>query len=210
MILRPEMLSDDDPRIGFSFFLGLINSTSSVLLQDLFAGTNGTNLTAHTMNVGPGWTALAGGFTLNGSGAAVPTGSGICEDIASAGQANVDASVTVNASALSQYVSVMVRCQDANNYFHALLDLDNGGLGFFLNEVTAGAQVTRASYAITPATGTNYTLELKANGTTLTGYLNGTQEWTYTSSDLQTQQNCGIRCNLGTAVTFTNFQVLAP
>jgi pectate lyase len=209
MILRPEMVSDNDPHTG-PLSLGLVNSTSTILLLDLFAGTNGTNLTSHPMNVGPGWTALSSGFTLSGSGAAVPASTGVCLDVASAGQANVDASVTVNASALTQYVSVVVRCQDANNLFHAVLDLGAGGLGFYLEEISGGTHIQRATYAITPATGTNYTLELKASGTTLTGILNGVPEWTYSSSDFQSQQNCGVRCNLGTAVTFANFQVLAP
>jgi hypothetical protein len=91
-----------------------------------------------------------------------------------------------------------------------VLDTNSGGLGFFLEEINGGTHTQRASFAIAPATGTNYTLELKASSTTLTGVLNGVQEWTYSSSSFQSQQNCGIRCNLGTAVTFANFQVLAP
>jgi hypothetical protein len=210
MILRPEMVSDNDPRAGGSFVLGLVNSTSALLLLDLFAGSNGVNLTAHTMNIGPGWTALSGGFTLNGSGQAVATSTGICVDTSNVGQADMDASVTVNASALNSYPSVMVRVQDANNFFHAVLDMDNGGLGFFLEEVSGGTHTTRASFAISPSTGTNYTLELRAKGTIFTGFLSGTQEWTYTSSDFQTQTSSGLRCNLGTSVAFANFQVQAP
>jgi hypothetical protein len=147
---------------------------------------------------------------LNGSGQAAPASSSICLDISSAGQSNMDASVTVNASALTCYASVMVRVQDASNFFHANLDLAQGGLGFFLEESSAGVFTTRASYAISPSTGTNYVLEVRAQGTGFTGFLNGTQAWTYSSSDFSTQTNAGLRCNLGTSVAFSNFQVLAP
>jgi hypothetical protein len=212
MILRAEMVSDNDPRAGGACTLGLIDSASAstILLEDLFAGTSGTNLTAHTMNVGPGWTALTGGFTLNGSGSAVPTSSSPCIDTSNAGQGDMDASVTVNASVLNNYPSVLVRVQDANNFFMAGLDLSGGGQGFALIEVSGGTAVTRATYAISPGTGINYVLEVRAKGTSFTGFLNAAQVWTYSSSDFQTQTAAGLRCNLGTAVTFSQIQVLAP
>jgi hypothetical protein len=212
MILRPEMVSDNDPRAGSACVLGLIDtaSTSTFLLKDLFAGTSGTNLTAHTMDIGPGWSALTGGFTLNGSGSAVPSSTSPCVDTSNAGQADMDASVTVNASVLNNFPSVMVRVQDVNNYFTAGLDLGGGGRGFALYEVSAGTTVTRATYTISPVTGTNYVLEVRAKGTSFTGFLNGAQVWTYSSSDFQSSTGAGLRCNLGTAVTFSQFQVLAP
>jgi len=194
-----------------SLFSGLsIRALASYLLRDLFAGTNGTNLTAHTMNTGPGWTQLSGGFTLNGSGQAVPTGAGVCLDVASAGQSDMDVSATVQASALTPIAGIALRVQDASNYFQAILDFSGNGYGFSLFEISGGAAFQRAFFSISPSTGTPYTLRCSAKGTLFTGYLNGVSEWTYTSSDFQTQQNAGLRNNLATAMVYSNFQVVAP
>jgi hypothetical protein len=67
----------------------------------------------------------------------------------------------------------------------------------------------RATCAVGPVTGTNYVLEVLAKGANFSGLLNGAQVWTYSSTDFQTQTGAGLRCNLGTGVTFSQFQVVA-
>ena len=181
------------------------------LLHDLFAGTNGTNLTAHTMDVGSGWTQLSGGYTLNGSGAAVPTGSGVCLDVADAGQADMDVSVTVNASVVGMIAGMALRAVDASNYIECIFDIQSGNnAGFSLYTVISGTPAQIATFAITPSASTNYTLRCVVKGNTWTGYLNGVQKWQTTSSQFNTATKAGLRNNLATTLTYSGFQVLAP
>lgn len=58
----------------------------TTLLQDTFTGADGTNLTAHTMNVGPGWTAAAGSATIQSNQAKMGASSSIY--VSDAGQAD--------------------------------------------------------------------------------------------------------------------------
>jgi hypothetical protein len=205
MILRPEMVSDNDPHAG-PLPLGLLSSTSTVLLQDLFAGTNGTNLTAHTMNVGPGWTAVIDGFVLNGNGTCSPTAATEKVDVSDSLVADVDASVTVKDASLAAFGCVIIRYQDSSNYWMASLDM-TGGAGFQLYEKVAGSFVARATTPFTPGAGTSYVIELKAKGANFTGYIGGVSEWTFSSTDFQAATKCGIRSNTASSVLFSNFQV---
>jgi hypothetical protein len=183
-----------------------------LLLKDLFAGTNGTNLSAHAMDLGSGWAAPFGAtrqFQLNGSGGCVPQDSiNINASTVAAPQPDVDVIVTVNFSVAAGLAKVVARFQNTANYFTAVLD-GSGTNGFYLEEWSVG-HATLISVPFVPVIGTNYTIELKAKGPVFTGYVNGVQQWTWMSSDLLVQRACGISW-LGTVsnVVFSNFQTLA-
>jgi hypothetical protein len=174
------------------------------LLQDLFAGTNSTNLAAHTMNVGSGWTTQSGGFQLNGSGQAIATGTGLCLDTANAGASDADVSVTLNLSTLSPFSGIVGRYQDINN--HWLLVLDNGE--FALYEVVGGTATEINRFSMTTSTSFPYTVRFLFQGPALYGFLNGVLDWTWLSSDFQTQTRFGVRNNISAACTYSNFFAL--
>src|SRR6266480_5831394 len=67
----------------------------STLLQDTFTDADGTNLTAHTMTVGSGWTQHNGAWTVQSNRARPPAATFYSYDSADAGQADVTATLNL-------------------------------------------------------------------------------------------------------------------
>src|SRR5262249_37641030 len=102
---------------GRAIAVGRSIAGDTALLRDTFIDANGTNLTAHTMDTGSGWTVHAGSAQIQNNELDVVTlgpSHGIDEFLASAnaGQANVIASARLAAGTT---LGVTARMSDADN-----------------------------------------------------------------------------------------------
>ncbi|WP_333767135.1 hypothetical protein [Streptomyces sp. IBSBF 2435] len=69
-----------------------------------------------------------------------------------------------------EYVAVLARVQDASNYYALVLRDANKAE---IRRVSGGTSKVLGSVSFTVATGVPYTLRLSAQGSALTGYVNG-------------------------------------
>jgi hypothetical protein len=184
---------------------------STTLLQDNFVDVSGTNLTAHVMNVGPGWTVTDGSYQIQGN-AARCTGTGASSygvAIADAGKSDGTATVTatLDAGAASRH-GLAVRATNGNNHWRVTIKASGE---FAIVEVNGGTATVRASAAVTINTGTGYTIQCAFSGTTLTATLNGGNQISYSSATLnQTTTTHGLDDGASGECSFTNFQVTNP
>ncbi len=118
--------------------------SAATLLSDTFTGTDGTNLTAHTMNVGPGWTVSTGTIQIYSNQANGKNGTTAVSSIyvSDAGNANVVISMDciIPAAFNQDYsVGIIFRWQDSSNYWEAVSEQDGDGIYYLaLYDVTAG------------------------------------------------------------------------
>lgn len=194
---------------------GPASSGPTTLLSDTFTGTNGTALTSHTPDI-PGtgtYTSVVGTSpTIQGNKAEVTNQSGtvVVYDV-SQSAVTAQADVSMNTANANTAGGVVVRETDVNNFWLCHLRGD-GNLILFEN--SGGTFTQRASAAVTVNVNTTYTIKLVASGTNMTGYYQGTSEFTYGSaSSNQTATKVGIRCFCnasGVTVDIDNFLVTNP
>jgi hypothetical protein len=79
-----------------------------------------------------------------------------------------------------RYVGVMARVVNSNHYY--FLGLQNGNR-LLLGKRAGSSPITLATKSFTFSTGTFYTLRIDVNGSSLTGFVNGTQQLTASDSD---------------------------
>ena len=101
--------------------------------------------------------------------------------------------------------NVRFRIQDANNYWR--LAWDNTGL-FSLLEYVAGSPTTRASAAGVVQAG--HRIAVLFNGTTITGYSNGVQRWTYANAANFATETDGLVFFLGTGGAISDLSTWTP
>lgn len=178
---------------------------AAVLLSDHFTGSDGTNLTAHTMDVGPGWTTPDGSYELSSNRAvctALGGGWGIA--IADAGRADAIISVVVRVSDGSRH-GVAVRATNGNNHWR--VTIRTAGV-FELMEVNAGTSTIRSSASTTINTGVDYTIACMAQGPTLTATLDGAHAISYGGATFQqTTTTHGLDDGNNLTSTFNDFLV---
>jgi hypothetical protein len=111
-------------------------------LKDTFTDTNGTNLTAHTMDVGSGWSSITGNWTIQSNQA--QSGSTGAINVADAGQASVTmtAQFTLGVANSTHDFRLLARVLDASNY---IFSQAKGDGTLLLVERKAGANTTLAS-----------------------------------------------------------------
>lgn len=173
------------------------------LLWDTFTGPDGTALASHKMDKGPGWTMEVGSCQLQG-GQAVPIGS--TRITAEAGAADIDVSVTVTFSAIgSGGGGIVFRGQDASNYLRAYI---NGSGSLSLIETVAGSGNTLMINTVPLQTGMSYQLRLRAVGSLLSLFLNGSHGMSMSTTRFQTGTRCGLSAGSANNCTFDDFQVL--
>lgn len=183
----------------------LLNSfLSPYLLRDTFTDANGTLLTAHAMDVGPGWTLHEGTCpTIQSNRASLAGDVGcVCSD---AGRADVVARSTasVGTADANHVIAVVVRCMDGNNFWQAALF----GNGFFaIYDRTGGTFTMHASTSLGALTvGVGYTIEVTASGASITATVNGGNQISYGSATFnQTVTHHGIRIFSGDATPNTH------
>ena len=152
------------------------------LLNDTYTDPDATLITAHTMDLGPGYT-CAGAPTIVSNKATFTAATGVYQPaVAQANQANIDLSMDVTGSFDSGLVyslpAAVVRYLDDNNFW--MIQLYAGGI--YLYEKAAGVLTQRATAAQTTTSGTVYALRVVALGTTITAYVDGVLKITYASA----------------------------
>jgi hypothetical protein len=203
--------SEDAPSLALGSLLGMPGSAAgsagpTTLLLDHFSDANGTSLSAHTMDVGPGW-ALSGTWTIQSNHAqcSAAGGAGWGLAYADAGVANATASVTLVQAANG--IGIVGRLQDSNNFFFAYIGGSNATI--VLWEMSAGSLVNRGSAATSFQVGD--VLSIQASGTTITARQSGSASASvsYTSTDFQTATKWGLYDDLPTQ-SFGTFTTTSP
>lgn len=135
------------------------------LVKDLFTDTNGTNLTAHRMDLGGPWVEYNGAWTIQSNKAtppAAPSGSYTADAVdAHHPDVMVQASIFIP-NATSYFYTLGLRVTDQNNLWAAAVERDGGGTPFLkITERIASVETTRGTlnFSTTP---TNTTITLTA------------------------------------------------
>lgn len=155
----------------------------ATLLQDTFTDVDGTLLTAHTMNVGGGWTAVNGTWTIQSNTALVliPTANSIAT--ADAGQADITLTLSLIVPNTADYaVGAVVRTSDANTGWIAVIERDGGTPYLAIFERTAGTNTLRASVNAPSATNSTVTITVVTSGSTITASLSTGETCNYASA----------------------------
>src|SRR5438105_5049422 len=121
-----------------------------VKLKDVFTDTNGTALTAHTMDVGPGWSVSGGTWSITGNKAYQTATTDYVLAHADAGIADGTLTVALNPNNAAFQFGAVVRLTDANNCWYVRWHSD----GYLdLQEVNGGTVTQRAQtfFGVAPA-----------------------------------------------------------
>jgi hypothetical protein len=187
--------------------LGVGGGGSSVttLLLDHFTDTNGTNLTAHTMDIGPGWTVPSGTFSIN-SNQAKMTVAGYAESQANQSDVTISAGVTPQAT---NFAGLLARYSATTDYWRVTIAAGTTN-NWKITEVSGGTTTDRATGSVTINSGTQYAVQAVLSGTNITATVNGGNSLSYGSaSSNQTKTLHGLR---GTSLNalWDDFQVTNP
>jgi hypothetical protein len=184
------------------------------LLRDLFTDPDGTNVNAHTMNVGAGWTVHLGTANIQSNQYNTATndgGTGQQVISAAVGVAAMKVSATVRMNAAGTGIGLVGRLVDASNFWVLTPSLATGTLHLFEN--SAGVFTQRAvSGALGLSAGVDYGLELTFSGNNITGTITiaGTPTTiNFTSAVHNTATRAGIR-STGVGNRADDFAVVAP
>lgn len=127
-------------------------SAVTTTLYDQFTGSDGTNLTSHTMNTGSGWTVLSGASRIrtNQGQAGTSGGAGTSGTLlarASSSSPDGTAEVTFYGAPFGQTrMALAFRITDANNYWRFQVDT-NAFPGWSLIKVVSGTPTVMGTYA---------------------------------------------------------------
>lgn len=143
----------------------------TVLLRDNFTGADGTELAAHTMDVGPGWTQISADIQLSGN-AAVPTTITSPMYTSDSGKSDITASCTVvpvSAAGLVMAPALVFRFSDANNNWR--VDLIVGSNQCRLIKIVAGALTVVATATVTVTSGVAHALKIACSGSSISVFV---------------------------------------
>jgi hypothetical protein len=177
---------------------------------DTFTDTNGTNLTAHTMDVGTGWIVSAQ------AGVAYPTATIQGNKAASGASSNYGAFLedagVFNGLLTCDIVSdtagdggLHFRGTDANNTWMARWN-QGGAQAVEIYERTAGTWTQKATAALAGAIQTAYTITITLNGTAISATVNGVTA-SCVSSIRQTATKHGLYVTGTAGATWDNYKV---
>lgn len=161
---------------GNSDWTASVSGEQTALLIDHFTGTNGTALSAHTMDLGSGWTILSGTPQISGNKMA---GTSNTDNLAVA-EAN-SADVTIAVSYVHQTNTLpllMFRRVDGTNYW--IVYFLSGT--WTLQEHDNSGYTTRATGADTLTAGNTYSLSLVLAGASIALSRDGSQVVAYGSA----------------------------
>lgn len=184
-----------------------------VIAQDTFTDLDGTLITSHAPEVGPGWTvvriASSGTIeTVDIQGNALRFTSHSDAVVMDLGEADV--TVTADwtpAAAVDNRNSVVFRYVDANNFW--IFNVREPDADVNIYESSAGSLTLRGSAAKTFAEGTTYALKVVTSGATVTCSVDGVETVSYGSAAAhQTATKHGLGRNGGANETrMDNFEV---
>lgn len=151
----------------------------TIALSDTFTDTNGTNLSAHTMDAGAGWTVQSGGWTIQ-SNKTSTTANGVAT--ANAGAADGTLTLVASTPATTFYFAGgVVRLSDSSNYWIPRLERNGGNSSLAIYRVVAGSATQIAS--------TDFGFGINGVAVTLTVALKGS---TITLSNSATADICQV------------------
>lgn len=160
----------------------------TIILHDTFTASDDTLLVNHVMEVGPGWQTVSGGGGKIVSNKAV-NASGNTVVASQANQA--DAVITADVTSVDAGVWDLVgRLTDTPVFW--LLEIYQPSGTIALYEFN-GSFIERASVSFSSTLGETYAMKLEFNGTSIKGFVNGTEYISYTSSVNQQATKHGIR-----------------
>lgn len=158
-----------------------------VLLRDTFTATDGTDLTAHTMDTGGGWTVRTGGYTIVGGRAKA---AGASHADADAGASDVTISATLPC-VVGDFAGFAVRVATQSDRWEVYV----GALGLEIVENVGGARNSRAAATVAGLIpGAVYTLTVEAVGQTILASYGGvTCQYGFASAH-RTETRHGLVC----------------
>lgn len=184
-------------------------------LLDHYVDTNGTNITSHVMDVGPGYspTIIYGTWQIESNSAQLNVGgAGSNYNFCAANASHSDGTATVTAvhpSSGNFSDGVAFRIQDNQNFW--VCRATNLNNTFVIQEVNAGVVTTQASTSFSPVNSGTDVYKAVLSGTSITCQVNGANTLTFTSSDFQTQTYFGPSQYFGSGfsviTSFGPFQV---
>lgn len=181
--------------------------TPTTLNQSLFAGVDGTNLTAYTPNVGGAWTALSGTTQLLTNQASVATApSRYIVDSAKADvTVTMDLTLTVNNSGQG----LTIRATDNNNLWLCLWGTSSNLME--IRERNASVETVRASQSNVnlglPAT---KTFQVTTQGDTINFDIIGHASLQYTAASFNNTATKHGTVSQTTTAIFDNFLITQP
>jgi fibronectin type 3 domain-containing protein len=160
----------------FAILIGYGISAQTQLFSDDFQDGNDN-----------GWTKSSGTWAVVTDGSLAYRQSGTSADsnarTGSSSWTNISVQARVKPIAFNgadRYVGVMTRVVNSNHYY--FFALQNGNR-LLIGKRAGSSPITLATKSFTFSTGTFVTLRLDANGSTLTGFVNGTQQLTASDSE---------------------------
>lgn len=181
---RPQAMKHDGWRWQFVGMLVLL----SLLLTAMPLVTYGATLLSDTFEdgVADGWTTTGGSWSVVTDGSrAYRQSSTSSTALAVTGATTwTDQAVEARVKAIefvgsSEYVAVAARVQNSTNYYYLSLRDANK---VELTKIASGSRRLLASQTFTVSTNTWYTLRLEVTGSTLRGFVNGTQQLSATDT----------------------------
>lgn len=164
------------PLLGISRVLPAVVAT---YLSDHFTGADGTNINAHTPDVGSGsWVNLTSNFTIQTNRAAPNAAASLSYfDI---GVSDFTASVIINRGSLAAQ-RLVIRLTDASNYW--CVTFAGNSTTYSITERVAGTDTVRATDAtISAATGGDHTLTITCSGAAISATFDGGHGISYGSA----------------------------
>jgi hypothetical protein len=166
----------------------------ATLDYDAFVGTNGTNLSAHAMNVGSGWTIANGAFTIQSNSAATSAAlsSIAVTDCGQSGCISTQITWTPTAAETNAGFNATAYTRFSNGTNYVAVELDGSGT-FLIGTFIAGTWTSRASTALGAlSAGTRYTIMGVWSGNNLVATVNGGNAISYTTTFNSTATKQGI------------------
>lgn len=165
-----------------------------IFAKDTFVGTNGTDIAAHSMDIGSGWTDQIGTFAIQ-SNSAVPNtmvgGESLSTFVGGAG-GHYRCTVTPYMNAGNDYFSyITFRGSDASNFIGIVLEVAHSKIELFARIAGVDSYLATLPYAL--VSGTPYVFDVYLSGTSISFTVNGANLTTATSSFNETANLAGIR-----------------
>ncbi|HEV3446255.1 MAG TPA: hypothetical protein VG099_16550 [Gemmataceae bacterium] len=193
---------------GLSGISAIVTSVQqTMLINDTFTDTNGTNLTAHTpdIKVSTGWVANTGTITIQNNQA--NSTQNFPYYSIETGQSNVTIQAIVTPAG-SAACGLSGRVSNATNSWDIDIQVIGGNVTLTIQEQAAGVFTVRATTTFTDP-GAPRTVQGVFSGANVSATVNGGNQIAYGSaSSNQTVTKHGI--NMGTGWNIDNYQVTNP
>lgn len=163
-----------------------------IKMIDTFTGTNGDDLSAHSMDFGTGsWTPITGTWQIQNNKAKVVTVAlGEYHATTNPGKANISVRAVATSGGATGSPGLMLRYTDANNYF--LFAADAGNNLVHIYRIQGGVGTSLGNVAFTFSTNPHL-YEFKVSGDNFKGYLDGNEVLSATDSFNNTETKVGLR-----------------